>query len=391
MNKNTHIIQPPRLKKSFWVLLWIIIAIFLVFLLGSRFIPVNSSDINENGSLLVKPGNSSTAERNETSTLMPTATQTPTAKPTSTRTPTMTSTPTLTTTPPTSVLVTAKLVSLRTGPGYTFAVVQKLYESDQLLLLGKSNDNTWLYCRTSEGNEGWLDVKWVNLSGVDISKDLIVKTPSPAAPPTIWALGDNVHLRNGPGVHFSSITKLSNRQELLLLGKSLDYTWLYVKTTDGQEGWVAASGVNLGDVNLIHDDYPEKTSPPTETSTPVILTDVEGRWIDIDLSEQTVRAYEGTTLLKTFLVSTGVDEYPTETGQYKIYAKFEKVLMAGFDYYLPDVPYTMFYEGDFSLHGTYWHHNFGHPMSHGCVNMDTNDAKWLYEWSSIGTLVNIHR
>jgi len=48
-----------------------------------------------------------------------------------------------------------------------------------------------------------------------------------------------------------------------------------------------------------------------------------------------------------------------------------------------------FYEG-YSLHGTYWHHNFGHPMSHGCVNMRTSDAAWLYNWASVGTLVNIH-
>jgi lipoprotein-anchoring transpeptidase ErfK/SrfK len=65
--------------------------------------------------------------------------------------------------------------------------------------------------------------------------------------------------------------------------------------------------------------------------------------------------------------------------------------MRGDDYFLPDVPFTMYYYGDFSIHGTYWHHNFGTPMSHGCVNMDTNDAEWLFNFASVGTLVNIHR
>jgi len=58
-------------------------------------------------------------------------------------------------------------------------------------------------------------------------------------------------------------------------------------------------------------------------------------------------------------------------------------------YYLPNVPYVMFFSNDqvpaikgFSLHGTYWHENFGHPMSHGCVNMKTSEAGIIYDWSS---------
>jgi lipoprotein-anchoring transpeptidase ErfK/SrfK len=51
----------------------------------------------------------------------------------------------------------------------------------------------------------------------------------------------------------------------------------------------------------------------------------------------------------------------------------------------------MYFYESYGLHGTYWHHNFGHPMSHGCVNLKTEDAQWLYEnFVSIGTLVNIH-
>jgi len=58
-------------------------------------------------------------------------------------------------------------------------------------------------------------------------------------------------------------------------------------------------------------------------------------------------------------------------------------------YYLPNVPYVMFFENDkiaasrgYSLHGTYWHNNFGTPMSHGCVNMKTSEAALIYEWSN---------
>ena len=123
----------------------------------------------------------------------------------------------------------------------------------------------------------------------------------------------------------------------------------------------------------------------------MVLVGIEGPWIDIDLSEQTLCAYEGTKLVASFLVSTGLDLYPTERGQYRIYAKFLFSDMRGDDYFLPVEPFTMYYSGDCSIHGTYWHHNFGTQMSHGCVNMDTNGAEWLYNWAPIGTLVNIHR
>jgi len=60
------------------------------------------------------------------------------------------------------------------------------------------------------------------------------------------------------------------------------------------------------------------------------------------------------------------------------------------DYYLPDVPYTMYFYDGYGIHGTYWHDNFGTPMSHGCVNMRTSEAAWLFDFADVGTLVNVH-
>ena len=101
-------------------------------------------------------------------------------------------------------------------------------------------------------------------------------------------------------------------------------------------------------------------------------------------------AYEGDTIVNSFLVSTGVAQFPTVTGRYHIYIKLKSTLMAGDGYYLPDVPYTMYFYKGYGIHGTYWHNNFGHPMSHGCVNMYTPDAEWMFYWASVGTLVNVH-
>jgi LysM repeat protein len=115
-----------------------------------------------------------------------------------------------------------------------------------------------------------------------------------------------------------------------------------------------------------------------------------GKWIDVDLSSQSVRAYQGSTVMRSMIVSTGISIYPTPTGTFKVYAKYPSVTMSGPGYYLPGVPHTMFFYAGYALHGTYWHNNFGHPMSHGCINLTRADAAWLYSWTPMGTKVVIH-
>ena len=114
------------------------------------------------------------------------------------------------------------------------------------------------------------------------------------------------------------------------------------------------------------------------------------RWIDVDLTNQQVYAYEGDVVVNSFIVSTGTWLTPTVTGKYKIYVKVRMQDMRGPGYHLRDVPYVMFFHGDYGLHGTYWHNNFGTPMSRGCVNLTIDDAAWLFNWASVGTVVNVH-
>jgi lipoprotein-anchoring transpeptidase ErfK/SrfK len=114
------------------------------------------------------------------------------------------------------------------------------------------------------------------------------------------------------------------------------------------------------------------------------------RWIDVNLSTQSVYAYEGDTVVNSFVVSTGTWMTPTVTGKFNIWIKLKSTSMSGPGYYLPNVPYTMYFYKGYGLHGTYWHNNFGTPMSHGCVNLRTSDAEWLYNWASVGTVVNVH-
>jgi LysM repeat protein len=129
-------------------------------------------------------------------------------------------------------------------------------------------------------------------------------------------------------------------------------------------------------------------SAPPPSSSPSAPT--SGRWIDVDLSAQRLTAYQGSTAVRSTLVSTGLPRTPTPTGQFRIYVKYVSTTMAGPGYYLTNVPYTMYFYRGYGLHGTYWHSNFGHPMSHGCINLPTPEAQWLFNWASVGTLVNIH-
>jgi lipoprotein-anchoring transpeptidase ErfK/SrfK len=137
-------------------------------------------------------------------------------------------------------------------------------------------------------------------------------------------------------------------------------------------------------------EYIAPTASVAEQNVPSALASSGVHWIDVDLSQQRVYAYAGDTIVNSFIVSTGTWQTPTVTGKFKIWIKLRSTDMAGPGYYLPDVPYTMYFYKGYALHGTYWHNNFGTPMSHGCVNLSIPDAAWLYDFSYEGTVVNVH-
>ncbi|MFH2105126.1 MAG: L,D-transpeptidase family protein [Parcubacteria group bacterium] len=113
------------------------------------------------------------------------------------------------------------------------------------------------------------------------------------------------------------------------------------------------------------------------------------KYIEVDLSEQTLKYFEGGMKIDEHLISSGLVG-PTPQGTFKITRKRRSVTMTGPGYHLPGVPYVLSFLGPYTIHGTYWHSNFGHPMSHGCVNMYTPDAAILYEWAEVGDVVVVH-
>jgi len=111
------------------------------------------------------------------------------------------------------------------------------------------------------------------------------------------------------------------------------------------------------------------------------------RWISVDLYEQVAIAYEGSRPVWATLVSSGLAQWPTNEGIFHVYVRFPRTIMSGAEgqedfYYLEEVPWTMYFDNDIGLHGTYWHDGFGYRHSHGCVNLSITDSAWLYQWAS---------
>jgi len=127
--------------------------------------------------------------------------------------------------------------------------------------------------------------------------------------------------------------------------------------------------------------------------SPVLGESSGNKRIEVDLTNQRLYAYEDDRLIYNFLVSTG-KWGKTPTGTFNIWVKLRYTKMEGGSkaintyYYLPNVPYVMYFYNNeipkyrgFGLHGTYWHSNFGHTMSHGCINMRTEEAGLIYYWA----------
>jgi lipoprotein-anchoring transpeptidase ErfK/SrfK len=124
---------------------------------------------------------------------------------------------------------------------------------------------------------------------------------------------------------------------------------------------------------------------------------VSGKWIAVNLFEQTMAVYEGQRMIYASLVSSGLGAWPTRPGTFQIYSKLPETKMSGAYardksdfYYLEDVPWTMYFDQSIALHGAYWHDGYGFRKSHGCVNLSPADSVWLYNWAEIGTTVYVY-
>lgn len=153
-------------------------------------------------------------------------------------------------------------------------------------------------------------------------------------------------------------------------------------------------GVNIAVGDVDGDGEPEIVTAPSKNT-------VQGstkyqKYIEVIIDEQRLYAYENGRVTKTFLVSTGVVKYPTPLGTFAVTAKIAKKdyeWTYGVDhpdnYDIKDVPWNLRFAPTYYLHNAFWHNNFGHRMSHGCVNINLENSKWVYDWADVGTPVII--
>ncbi len=191
----------------------------------------------------------------------------------------------------------------------------------------------------------------------------IIDAVNPYREPSIFGAKVNVNLNRG------DIVQVFDKVE------AEGTTWYMIKP--GQ--WV--------DRNKIRVVTPAATAPDGVDN---------GRWIEINLHEQTMTVYEDTHLVFATLIATGFEPYYTRPGLFQIREKKELETMTGAfatgktDYYLlENVPWTMYYDGPRALHGAYWRAMFGYEQSHGCVNMSVGDSHWLFDWAAVGDWVYV--
>jgi len=185
--------------------------------------------------------------------------------------------------------------------------------------------------------------------------------------------------QRGPGVQYAD-DKVRDlyRFDQIQVYQSVEMdgtTWLMI----GPDEWVDKIKTALV--------YPNPTPPQGVTN---------GRWIEINLYEQTMSVYQGNRLVFATLVSSGIPGWWTRPGLFQIYEKLDSTPMSGaFEadrsdyYYLEDVPWTMYFDQARALHGAYWHNYFGYEQSHGCVNLSPADSHWLYLWANVGDYVYV--
>jgi lipoprotein-anchoring transpeptidase ErfK/SrfK len=197
-----------------------------------------------------------------------------------------------------------------------------------------------------------------------------------------WVLADKASQWGSPSTKEKPKTALARFQRVHVHEQSGAMVRVTSERASTDGGWMLAS--DLARPNL--------APVPTEIASQAAKHSQGERWIDVDSATQTLVAYEGPRPVYATLVSTG--RGPADSGNatplgiHRIWVKLFASDMANVQredreahYSLEDVPYVQFFDNAVALHGTYWHGDFGHPRSHGCVNLSPLDAHWMFDFT----------
>ncbi|MBK9926331.1 MAG: L,D-transpeptidase [Anaerolineales bacterium] len=188
---------------------------------------------------------------------------------------------------------------------------------------------------------------------------------------------DSVPVRSAPGYN----TPLTDR----ILYPYVDIVQVYdTQSADGVD-WDMIGPGQWVEARILAKVTPKTTSPEGVAN---------GRWIDVDLAEQTLAVYDNNQLVFATVIASGLEPFYTRPGLFQIYEKKETETMRNGDltdfYYLDNVPWTMYFDKARALHGAYWRTRFGYPQSHGCVNLSVGDSHWLFNWANVGDYVFVY-
>jgi LysM repeat protein len=213
-------------------------------------------------------------------------------------------------------------------------------------------------------------------------------TPPAASPPTQAPPTETPPTSPPADTSGNTIHIVQRGETLFTIGVQYGLSWVAIQQANKLLGTIIYAGEQL--IIPPAGTVPDVTPGTGDTGLNVPPPPAEnagGKRFLVVLSQQRLYAYDGDQMVRTTLISSGVAAYPTVIGTFHIYARYTSARMVGPGYNLPNVPYVMYFYQGYGLHGTYWHHNFGTPMSHGCVNMPTDEAEWAFNWSTYGTPV----
>lgn len=273
-------------------------------------------------------------------------------------------------------------LNCRSGAGTGYSVITVLREGARVNTRG-GTANGWVPV-TCAGKAGWVSATYVSLAaGSPGTAPKPTPAPTPATTPAPSGQVKYATVSGTGGVGLNCRTSPVTGRVITVLpeGSRVEVVagpqngWAQVKC-GGTTGWASASWLLFG----------------SEGGSSGARGEV---WIDINLSTQYMVVYRGNTVIGQTYVSTGRPGFDTPTGTYYVNAKLTSQTMSGVlggeYYYVPDVPWVMYFTNrGHAIHGAYWHNNFGYVMSHGCVNLPVSFAQWLYGISPVGTRVSIH-
>ncbi len=233
-----------------------------------------------------------------------------------------------------------------------------------------------------------------NPNRILVGQQLVIMTTSApataATPPTASPAPADPVVTAAPSAAQARIHVVQPGEHLSSIARRYGLSW---PTLARANGIVDPNRIYVGQALTIpaQDDAGNVTyfEPTTGQPSGPAPTITNGKQIIVDLSDQRIYAYQDGQMVRTTAVSTGLPGTPTVLGDYNVYWKLTSQTMQGPGYYLPGVPWVMYFYQGYAIHGTYWHSNFGRPMSHGCVNLPTPEAEWFFNFAEVGTAVRV--